>query len=128
VAAGATPEACLGRRTRKAPGSDSKISGASISMASPSMAISTAVPESTRILGASHSSQPWKLRILPWADQEDQQYQQQYAQQQAYAKQQAPPAPPVDTISQLKELAELKTQGILTEEEFQAQKAKLLAT
>jgi hypothetical protein len=69
-----------------------------------------------------------------WAGQEDQQYQQQYAQQQqayaqppqAYAQPQA--APPVDTISQLKELAELKTQDILTEEEFRAQKTKLLAT
>jgi Short C-terminal domain len=68
-----------------------------------------------------------------WSAQEEQQYyeqQQQYAQQQqAYAQQPAPaPAPQVDTIGQLKELAELKNQGILTEEEFQAQKAKLLAT
>jgi hypothetical protein len=31
-------------------------------------------------------------------------------------------------ISQLKELAALKDQGILTEEEFSAQKAKLLAS
>jgi len=31
------------------------------------------------------------------------------------------------TIDQLKELGELKAQGILTEEEFAAQKAKLLA-
>jgi hypothetical protein len=30
-------------------------------------------------------------------------------------------------VAQLKELAELKDQGILTEEEFAAQKAKLLA-
>ena len=37
------------------------------------------------------------------------------------------PAPAVDPIAQLKELAELKTQGILTEEEFAAQKAKILA-
>ena len=63
-----------------------------------------------------------------WADQEEQQYQQQQYQQQQYAQQQAPAAPPVDTIGQLKALAELKSQGILTEEEFQAQKAKLLAT
>jgi hypothetical protein len=32
------------------------------------------------------------------------------------------------TIDQLKELGELKAQGILTEEEFAAQKAKLLAS
>jgi hypothetical protein len=41
----------------------------------------------------------------------------------------APPAaaPQVDVVSQLKELAALKDQGILTEEEFAAQKAKILA-
>jgi len=38
----------------------------------------------------------------------------------------APPAPEVDTISQLERLGALKAQGILTEEEFAAQKAKLL--
>ena len=37
------------------------------------------------------------------------------------------PAPAADPIAQLKELAELKNQGILTEEEFAAQKAKILA-
>jgi hypothetical protein len=61
-----------------------------------------------------------------WAAQEEQQY----AQQQAYAQQAAPPpaAPPVDNIAKLKELAALKDQGILTEEEFAAQKAKILAS
>jgi hypothetical protein len=39
----------------------------------------------------------------------------------------APAAPAPDPISQLKELAALKDQGILTEEEFAAQKAKILA-
>jgi hypothetical protein len=39
----------------------------------------------------------------------------------------APAAPASSTIDQLKELAELKSQGILTEDEFAAQKAKLLA-
>ena len=43
----------------------------------------------------------------------------------------APPPPPsapaeVDTVAQLKELAQLKEAGILTEEEFAAQKAKIL--
>jgi hypothetical protein len=33
-----------------------------------------------------------------------------------------------DMISQLERLGALKAQGILTEEEFQAQKAKLLGT
>ena len=58
--------------------------------------------------------------------------------QQAYAEQAPPPqqyaaAPPVEEdrdkqIAQLKELAELKAQGILTEEEFAAQKAEILGT
>jgi len=45
----------------------------------------------------------------------------------------APAAPPAaapssaSMIDQLKELGELKSQGILTEDEFAAQKAKLLA-
>ena len=38
----------------------------------------------------------------------------------------APVAPAADPIAQLKELAALKDQGILTEEEFAAQKAKIL--
>ena len=56
-----------------------------------------------------------------WQDQEMQQA----------AEQQAPPpapAPPAEqsTIEQLKELAALKDQGVLTEEEFATQKAKIL--
>jgi hypothetical protein len=39
----------------------------------------------------------------------------------------APAAAP-DTIGQLKELAELKAQGILTDEEFAAQKARILGS
>jgi len=38
----------------------------------------------------------------------------------------APAAPAPDPIGQLKQLAALKDQGILTEEEFAAQKAKIL--
>ena len=38
-----------------------------------------------------------------------------------------PPAAP-DTVTQLKELADLKSQGILTEAEFAAQKAKILGS
>src|SRR6187399_3258786 len=68
-----------------------------------------------------------------WAAQEEQQYYQQpqYAQPQPqYYEQPAPApapaaAPAQDSIAQLKELAELKNQGILTEEEFAAQKAKI---
>jgi hypothetical protein len=40
----------------------------------------------------------------------------------------APPAESADMIQQLKELGELRDSGVLTEEEFAAQKAKLLAS
>ena len=62
-----------------------------------------------------------------WAAQE----QQQYEQQQQAAPPPAAPAPAggeKSTIDQLKDLGELKAQGILTEEEFAAQKAKILGS
>jgi hypothetical protein len=54
-----------------------------------------------------------------------------WAEQEAPQAVPAPPAPEAggqSTIDQLKELGELKAQGILTEEEFAAQKAKLLGS
>jgi Short C-terminal domain len=60
-----------------------------------------------------------------WARQDEQQYYEQ--QQQVAVQQQAPPAPQRDIVQQLKDLADLKAQGILTEQEFAAQKAKILA-
>ena len=61
-----------------------------------------------------------------------------WAQQGGYAEEPqqqyepAPPAPPAapaaDPVEQLKQLAELKNQGILTDEEFAAQKAKILGS
>ena len=63
--------------------------------------------------------------------------QEKFAEQEAQAQQAAPPppaasaAPPAadsdELINKLKELATLKDQGVLTEEEFSAQKAKILA-
>ena len=62
-----------------------------------------------------------------WAQQDDQQYaQQQDNQQPAYEEPPPAAAPEPDPIAQLKQLAALKDQGILTEEEFAAQKAKIL--
>jgi membrane protease subunit (stomatin/prohibitin family) len=58
-----------------------------------------------------------------WSAQEEQQYQQQQA-----AAPQPAAAPAADPIEQLKQLADLKNQGILTEEEFAAQKAKILGS
>lgn len=62
--------------------------------------------------------------------------QQQYDQQQGSPPQQAyappPPQPAApaqdDMITQLQKLGELKTAGVLTEEEFAAQKAKILGS
>jgi hypothetical protein len=61
-----------------------------------------------------------------WAQQEDQQYAQQQPQYAAPPPAAAPPAR--DQVAQLKDLADLKSQGILTDAEFDAQKAKILAS
>jgi membrane protease subunit (stomatin/prohibitin family) len=63
--------------------------------------------------------------------------QEKYAEQDAQAQQAAAPPPAAaaepsapdsdELINKLKELATLKDQGVLTEEEFSAQKAKILA-
>jgi hypothetical protein len=57
--------------------------------------------------------------------------QQRSSQQEAQAQQDVAPAPAApssdDLINKLKELANLKDQGILTEDEFNAQKTKILA-
>ncbi len=60
-----------------------------------------------------------------------------HRQEKRWAEKEAPPAPPAapvapqgggpSTLDQLKQLGDLKDQGVLTEEEFAAQKAKLLA-
>jgi hypothetical protein len=61
-----------------------------------------------------------------WSQQEYEQ-QAQYQQQPAYQEPPPPPPPPAeDPIEKLKELGALHEQGILTDEEFAAQKAKIL--
>jgi hypothetical protein len=60
------------------------------------------------------------------ADRWSQQDAQAYGGQPAYAEPPPPAAPEADPIEQLKELGQLHAQGILTDEEFAAQKAKLL--
>jgi Short C-terminal domain len=65
-----------------------------------------------------------------WAAQAQPEYA--YPPEQAYPQQQAPPpaAAPASSgesrIDQLKELGELKAQGILTDQEFEAEKARIL--
>lgn len=70
-----------------------------------------------------------------WAAQDQQRYQeQQYQQYQEPPPQQyqPPPAPAEpagdDMITQLKKLGELRDAGVLTDEEFAAQKARILGT
>jgi hypothetical protein len=77
-----------------------------------------------------------------WADENQQEtYEQQAAYNQGVADAQQPPPPPApapapapapdadtdDLIAQLEKLGSLRDQGILTDAEFDAQKAKLLA-
>ena len=59
-----------------------------------------------------------------WAEEDQAAYDQQASQQQAYQAQQAPPAD--DKTAELQNLAQLHNQGVLTDEEFAAAKAKLL--
>jgi putative oligomerization/nucleic acid binding protein len=59
-----------------------------------------------------------------WSEQEQQDYDTTSA---PAPVQQAPP-PEADPLEQLKKLGELKAAGVLTEAEFEAQKAKILAS
>jgi len=62
-----------------------------------------------------------------YARQDQEQYEQEVAAQQAYAAQAAPAAPAApDYAAELEQLAQLKAQGILTEEEFEAKKKQIL--
>jgi Short C-terminal domain len=82
----------------------------------------TATAVSNRV--SRRQAQRWQQQgTYPYNQQEPayQEPQPQYA-----APPEAPAAP--DPIQQLKDLAELKDQGILTEEEFAAQKAKILGS
>jgi len=59
-----------------------------------------------------------------WASQDQQQYEQ--APPQQYQQAPPPPEPEEDPIAQLRELAKLRDDGILTDEEFAAEKHKIL--
>jgi len=67
-----------------------------------------------------------------WAAQEQErapQYESPYASQYAPPPQQPPPGAPdmSSRLDQLRQLGELKAQGVLSEAEFEAQKARILA-
>lgn len=61
-----------------------------------------------------------------WSAKDEQQEAQQDQEQEPQQEPQYA-APPRDAVTQLKELAELKEQGVLTDAEFESQKAKILA-
>jgi len=61
-----------------------------------------------------------------WGAQDAEAYGQQEYAEPAYQEPAPPAAPAADPIEQLKQLAELHSQGVLTDDEFAAQKAKLL--
>jgi hypothetical protein len=101
----------------------------------------TATAVSNRV--SRRQSNRWAEKDQQTQDQADAEAyrQQQYDQQQGYPPQQAyppqqsyapapEPAAPAgdDMITQLQKLGELKTAGVLTEEEFAAQKAKILGS
>jgi membrane protease subunit (stomatin/prohibitin family) len=82
------------------------------------MAARTAVVAGT---ATAVSGRVQRRQAARWADQDQQQYAQE---QQQYA--QEAPAPEEDATAQLQKLAALHTQGVLTDEEFAAAKAKIL--
>jgi hypothetical protein len=69
-----------------------------------------------------------------YASQDQAEYEQQMAQQQAMEAEQPAAAPPPaapaedDKFAKLQQLSELQKQGILTDEEFAAEKAKILGS
>jgi hypothetical protein len=63
-----------------------------------------------------------------WSQQQEAEY---YQQQQYAAPPPQPAAPPAaapDPLEQLRQLGELRAQGVLTEAEFEAEKAKILGS
>jgi hypothetical protein len=87
------------------------------------MAATTAVVAGTAGAVRHHQEQKY-------AAQDQAQYDQQMAAQQAVMQQAAPAAQPAaaepDYMAELEKLGQLKSQGIITEEEFQAKKKQIL--
>src|SRR4051794_22045383 len=97
-------------------------------MARTAVVAGTATAVSGRV--ARRQQNRWASQEAAQAPPQQQQYYQEPAPQQ-YAPAPppaAPAAPPPDRVGQLKTLADLKAQGILTDGEFEAEKAKVLAS
>ena len=84
------------------------------------MAARTAVVAGT---ATAVSGRVQRRQAAKWDQEDAQQYQQQQQYQEAAAP---PPAPEEDTNAKLQNLANLHAQGVLTDEEFAAAKAKAL--
>ena len=104
------------------------------------VAVGTAVVAGTAGAVRHHQDQKYAQQDAAQQQQYDQAYQQGAADAQAQQQQQAAPYPPPqyaapapqapaqdDLTSRLNELAQLHNTGVLTDEEFSAAKAKLLA-
>jgi hypothetical protein len=89
-------------------------------MARTAVVAGTATAVSNRV--SRRQAQRWQQQGYYDEPQQQQQYQEPPPQQ--YAP--PPPEPAADPIEQLKQLGALHEQGILTDEEFAAQKAKIL--
>ena len=92
------------------------------------MAARTAVVAGTATAVSGRVAHRQETKYQQQADQQAAQQQQAYAQQQqqGYPPQQPPAPPQDDQTTQLQNLANLHSQGILTDEEFAAAKAKVL--
>ena len=85
------------------------------------MAARTAVVAGT---ATAVSGRVQRRQAAKWDQQDAQQYEQQQPQQ--YQQEAPPPEAEDDATAQLQNLAALHTQGVLTDEEFAAAKAKIL--
>ena len=99
-------------------------------MARTAVVAGTATAVSNRV--SRRQGNRWAEKDQQQADAEADEQQQAAPQQQAYAPPPPPPPPQApaesDMLAQLKQLGELKAAGVLTEEEFATQKAKILGS
>ncbi|HEX7210611.1 MAG TPA: SHOCT domain-containing protein [Propionibacteriaceae bacterium] len=99
-------------------------------MARTAVVAGTATAVSNRV--SRRQGNRWAEKDQQQADAEADEQQQAAPPQQAYAPPPPPPQPQApaesDMLSQLQQLGELKAAGVLTEEEFAAQKAKILGS
>jgi len=87
------------------------------------MAARTAVVAGT---ATAVSGRVQRRQSAKWDEQDQQQYAEQQAQYQQPQYAPPPPDPQDDATAQLQNLAQLNKQGVLTDEEFAAAKAKIL--